>query len=70
MEAGDQGRRSSQLRTVRVGEEVKFMKYEKPEVHLLTSAVSSIQDPTEKAPSGFVETSTSYVSINAYAADE
>jgi hypothetical protein len=53
-----------------VGEEVKFMKYEKPEVHLVTTAVSSIQDPTEKALSGFVETSTSYVSINAYAADE
>jgi len=46
------------------------MKYEKPEVHLLTSAVSSIQDPMEKTPSGSVETLTTWHSINAYAADE
>ena len=65
-----QRKRFSQLRTVQVGEEVKFMKYEKPEVHLLTSAVSSIQDPMEKTPSGSVETLTTWHSINAYAADE
>jgi hypothetical protein len=46
------------------------MKYEKPEVHLLTTAVSGIQDPMEKAPDGVVETLTTWHSINAYAADE
>ena len=46
------------------------MRYEKPEVHLVTTAVSAIQDPMEKALSGVVETATTWHSISAYAADE
>jgi len=65
-----QGKRSSQLRIIQVREEVRFMKYEKPEVHLVTTAVSSIQDPMEKVPSGVVETLTTWHTISAYAADE
>lgn len=46
------------------------MKYEKPEVLMLSSAVSSIQNPSDKSECDVLDSVPHYASIAAYAADE
>lgn len=46
------------------------MKYEKPEIHVVADATSSIQHPTQKGVGGPEETQGIYFSLSAYPADE
>jgi hypothetical protein len=46
------------------------MKYEKPEVVRVASALEAVQNPTDKGPTTSIDTDHDACSVDAYAADE